>query len=36
MEYLGREHAVRVTLMARQRRLKDNANVIHTTLKRVR
>jgi hypothetical protein len=36
MEYLGRGHAVRVTLMARQRSLKDDAHGIHTTLKRVR
>ena len=34
--YLGRGHAVRVTLTARQRSLKDNADVICTTLKRVK
>ncbi len=36
MEYLERGHAVRVMLMAQQRSLKDNANAICTTLKRVR
>ncbi len=36
MEYLGRGHAIRVMLTARQRSLKDNANAIRTTLKRVR
>jgi translation initiation factor IF-3 len=36
MEYLGRGHAVRVTLTARQRSLKDDADAIRTTLERVR
>ena len=36
MEYPGRGHAVRVTLTAWQRSLKDNANAICTMLKRVR
>ena len=34
--YLGRGHAVRAMLTARQRSLKDNADAIHTMLKRVR
>ena len=34
--YLGRGRAVRVTLLLRQRSLKDNADAIRTTLKRVR
>ena len=34
--YLSRGHAVRVTLTARQRSLKDDANAIRTTLGRVR
>ncbi len=34
--YLGRGHTVRVMLKARQRSLKDDANVIRTTLERVR
>ena len=34
--YLSRGHAVRVTLTARQRRLKDDADAIRTTLGRVR
>ncbi len=36
MEYLGRGHAVRVTLTARQRSLKDDADAISTTLDRLR
>ncbi|KAL3803944.1 hypothetical protein ACHAW5_001721 [Stephanodiscus triporus] len=36
LEYLGRGHAVRVTLTARQRSLKDDADAISTTLDRVR
>ena len=36
MEYLGRGHAVRVTLTARQRSLKDDADAIRSTLERVR
>ena len=36
IRYLGRGHAGRVMLMARQRSLKDNADTIRTTLKRVR
>jgi hypothetical protein len=35
IKYLGRGHAVRVTLTAKQRSIKDNANAIRTTLKRV-
>jgi translation initiation factor IF-3 len=35
-EYLGRGHAVRVTLTARQRSLKDDADAISTTLDRLR
>ena len=34
--YLGRGHAMRVTLMARQRSLKDNVDAIRTMLERVR
>jgi hypothetical protein len=34
--YLGRGHTVRVTLTARQRSLKDDANPIRTTLERVK
>jgi hypothetical protein len=33
--YLGRGHAMRVMLTARQKSLKDNADAIRTTLKRV-
>jgi translation initiation factor IF-3 len=36
IEYLGRRHAVRVMLAAQQRSLKDDANTIRTTIKRVR
>jgi translation initiation factor IF-3 len=36
IKYLGKEHPIKVTPMAQQRSLKDNANAIHTRLKKVR
>ena len=36
LDYLGRGHAIRVTLTARQRSIQEDAHAIATTLDRVR